>query len=39
MRETRTISLQLIKEWGERLGHLNHKATEQTLKATTQLVG
>jgi hypothetical protein len=38
MRESKDLSPQLIKEWSERLGHLNTNVTKQTLKATTQLI-
>lgn len=37
MRE-KPISPLILQEWSERLGHLNLKATENTLKATTQLI-
>ncbi len=38
MRENKSISILILQEWSERLGHLNLKATENTLKATTQLI-
>ena len=38
MRKNKNISPTSLQEWSERLGHLNLKATENTLRATTQLI-